>query len=199
MLHDHLGPTLAAVRMHIDLLKPIAAQPSDTDRSAEIDAIDALLDGAISGVRQMLEELHLPSLAGRGLVTALEHEMLRQETAGNAVDLLLETEESLRQMRWPSSVEVGAFMIAREAMDIAVRHAGASLIRVVLTGSAERIDLQVLDDGCGISSSPGSEPNSSLGITTMRERARVMGAQFSLSAAADGGTSVTLHWEAKSS
>lgn len=197
MLHDHLGPALAAVRMHIDLLKPVAGVTATTDRSAEIEAIDALLDEAISGVRRMLDELHLPSLAGRGLVTALEHEMLRLEKAGHAVDVLLEADESLRTMRWPTVVEVGAFMIAREAMDNALHREGVSLIRVVLTGSGGRISLQVIDDGRGSPAAPAGPSQPLLALTTIRERARTIGAQFAVSVMAEGDTCVRLDWEAQ--
>jgi signal transduction histidine kinase len=197
MLHDHLGPALAAVRMHIDLLKPVAGVPANTDRSVEIDAIDALLDEAISDVRRMLDELHLPSLAGRGLATALEHEMLRLKKADQVVDVLLEAEESLRLMRWPTAVEVGAFMIAREAMDNALHHEGVSLIRVVLTGSVGCISLQVIDDGRGSPAVPAGPSRLLLTLTTMRERARAMGAQLAVSVVAGGNTCVRLDWEAQ--
>jgi signal transduction histidine kinase len=194
-LHDRLGQSLAAIRLHLELLRPGATTPSRDSLQRDIDHIENMLDQAIAGLRQMLVDLSPPLLTERGLAAALDHNIRRWEASGVA-DVLLETDDVVRGVRWPRDVEYGAFMIARDAINHAMNDVHASLVRVLLDGDAGRLHLEVLDDGRGMAKSDGIAGTSTLAITTMRERAKGMAASIDVGAAEGGGHRVTLHWEA---
>ncbi len=98
--------------------------------------------------------------------------------------------------RWPADVEYGSFMIAREAIANALQHARSSLIRVVLTGSAQVLTLEVIDDGSGIPAALRDGRPGHLGMVGMRERAIAIGGRLEISGSTGGGTCIRLHWEA---
>lgn len=89
-----------------------------------------------------------------------------------------------------------ALRIVREAIVNARRHAGAGSIRV----DARRprpglLRVQVSDDGRWSGNGSGRPPRrGQSGITGMRERANLLGAQLRIDAPPRGGTTVTLAW-----
>jgi signal transduction histidine kinase len=80
--------------------------------------------------------------------------------------------------------------IAGEAVANAARHSGAQTIRVVLRWGAGRPRLQVLDRGVGFDVEAARAGGGGFGLTSMRERAAAVGAEFILQSVRGSGTSV---------
>lgn len=195
-LHDQLGQTLAVARLNLDacmaLLDPAAAGPlkERTQRTA------SLIDQAVREVRQVLIDLRPPLLEDQGLAVALDNEIGGRADTGQSTDILIEATSEVAHQRWPADVEYGAFMVAREAIANALQHADASLVRIALDGNAASLSLDVIDDGRGIPPPLMRGRPGHLGIVGMRERSIAIGARFSIEAGADGGTCVSIRWEA---
>lgn len=188
-LHDNLGQWLGSCRLHLDLAA--AALPGD----AALARATALLDQAVSEVRRILVDLRPPLLDTLGLVASLDNE-LRSATTGLPVQARLHASDAARTADWPDDVAYAAFMIAREAVANALRHAGASRIDVDIDGDSGRLALAVRDDGCGIAAGQLDDMPGHLGLVGMRERALAIGARLEFVTAAPRGTQVTLSWEA---
>ncbi|MHB8948309.1 MAG: ATP-binding protein [Rhodoferax sp.] len=69
----------------------------------------------------------------------------------------------------------------------------ASSIAVQLSGTAEFLQLQVVDNGVGIASGAVA-PCGHLGVFGMHERAQAIGASVTVGAGDDGGTCVSFSW-----
>jgi PAS domain S-box-containing protein len=121
-LHDQLGQTLTAIRLTYDAAMAGAPQ-SDHGRR-----ISTLIDQAVREVREVLVDLRPPLLDANGLAPALANEIRSRRDAPAGLDLLLEVEPEVAALRWPPDVEYAFFMVAREALANAIRHAGASLV-----------------------------------------------------------------------
>ncbi len=81
--------------------------------------------------------------------------------------------------------------IVAEAFRNAVRHGQAKAVRIEL--SAEPLRLVVRDDGKGFA--PGaSNSGGGFGLTSMRERAEGLGADFAISSGVGEGTTVSVGW-----
>ncbi|NCC34706.1 MAG: hypothetical protein EOM24_22225, partial [Chloroflexia bacterium] len=88
----------------------------------------------------------------------------------------------------PSMVEPQLYAIAQEALNNALRHAGASLLSVVLcSDEAHGVLLEVSDNGCGFLP---VVPSAGLGLITMRERAEAIGGELNVASAPGHGTVV---------
>lgn len=192
-LHDQLGQTLTAMRLSFDAVSAVAAQ-NQTAANPHGVHLSGLIDQAIREVRQVLVDLRPPLLDDNGLAAALENEVRTRSRAPLGLDVLLETEPEIEALRWPPDVEYAAFMVAREALGNAIHHAGASLIRVVLSGDARAFVLEVIDDGKGLPADAERARPGHLGMVGMRERALAIGARFSVQSPAEGGTLVRLSW-----
>jgi signal transduction histidine kinase len=108
--------------------------------------------------------------------------------------LQLDAPASAHLQRWPADVEYAGFMVAREALNNALRHARAHRIELFVDGDAQWLTVQVRDDGCGMPERGGVVRPGHLGMVGMRERAQAIGAVLRIESLADAGTTVTLQW-----
>ncbi len=198
-LHDHIGQTLAVARLHLDNCFFMHVHEMSAALMAKGQLISNLVDQAVHEVRQVLTDLRPPSLEEMGLIAALENDLHRRSeaypAAGLNTDLLLEVDPAMAALRWPAEVEYAAFMVAREAVANALLHAKATLIRVVLNGDAQQLQIDVIDDGQGMPLPMVRGRAGHLGIVGMRERCATIGASFVVAIEPEG-TRVSLHWTA---
>ncbi len=87
-----------------------------------------------------------------------------------------------------SEIRRDVFLIAKEAIHNAVRHSGASRIEVRFRISAERLELEVADNGRGFT--PGALDGN--GLASMRLRAKALRGNIEWLTAQEGGTRVRL-------
>jgi len=182
-LHDQLGQTLTALRLMLDLGAPEARQQAR-----------GLVDQALREVREVLVDLRPPLLEDEGLAAALDNEIAQRRAQHPGVRLVLDADSTLLAQRWPPRVEYACFMVAREGLQNALRHARPGEVRLSLHGGPEEIELGVADDGIGLDSGFERRPGH-LGLVGMRERARAIGATLELAPRDGGGTALSLRWD----
>jgi signal transduction histidine kinase len=81
------------------------------------------------------------------------------------------------------------FRIAQEAVNNAIKHAGASRLMLELRSSEQFITMRVCDDGKGLPNA--SDESSGVGLRIMRHRADLIGAILKVRAADAGGTEIS--------
>lgn len=192
VLHDELGQTLAALRLHWEALP--AADKAAAPAMALHQRIDALLTTANRQIRGVLGDLRPPMLDEFGLVSALDNEIAQQRPSLGAPALTLVVPPRLQHQRWPADVEYAAFMVAREALGNALYHARAQEVQVSIEGDEGELRLCVDDDGVGIGEGDLAGRPGHLGLVGMRERALAIGARLLVTRIDDGGTQVCLQW-----
>jgi signal transduction histidine kinase len=138
----------------------------------------------------------------RGLVFALRPKSLERD--GLAVTLVDHVEALRRTHAQDISVEADADLglsladeqellrIAQEAVHNVVEHAPRAAARVLLRRNRSAVTLTVRDDGPGFD--PDALPRTvrSNGMTTMRQRARALGAELSVRSAPGAGCTVSV-------
>jgi PAS domain S-box-containing protein len=190
-LHDRLGQALGGARLHLDVAL------AHGDPQQHLQRVSMLLDDAIADVRHLLVELRPPLLQEFGLAAALDNEVRTCGADGLRIALALDCGAAASQARWPDAVEYAAFMIAREALANALRHAQAASVRLHLDGDGHRLELVAQDDGIGIADDAHQGRPGHLGLVGMRERAASIGATLSVVRGEHGGTRVHLAWQAQ--
>ncbi len=191
-LHDHLGQTLAVARLNLEACLRVHAAVMPPALRAQNARVAELLDQMVQDVRHVMADLRPPLLEDQGLVAALANEVAARGQV--PVDVLMEVADGLSGLRWPDTVEHAAFMVAREALANALLHAGGSLVRVLLEGDENGLQLDIVDDGIGIPPLLARGRPGHLGIVGMRERCLAIHADFGVTAEPGGGTRVSLRW-----
>jgi two-component system, NarL family, sensor kinase len=185
-LHDGLGPLLTSVGLNIDAAR--ALTDGGLGRPAEESPdLDLLLgrakDGAaqaIADLRGIVYGLRPSSLDDLGLAGAIAAH-IRRLGEGSGVRITLDAGQFADL---PAAVEVAAFRIAVEAVNNAVRHAGAGTCQVRLeVDCLGRLLVEIRDDGTG------TRPwRAGMGLLAMRERAAEVGGVLNAGPGPGGGT-----------
>jgi signal transduction histidine kinase len=179
-LHDGIGPTLAAMSLHLGLARE-GAQPETAARLREV---DRLLEQASGDLRRTVQGLRPPALDDLGLAGALREQLA---TLGDRLDTKLVVGD-LGTV--PAAVEAAIYRIVSEALTNVVRHAAASSVEVTLKAEtvARRAGVRaiVLDDGIGIGGT-----GAGVGRRSMVERAAELGGVVAIAPGGERGTVIS--------
>jgi signal transduction histidine kinase len=150
-----------------------------------MEKIVGLIEEGIEQTRTLARGLLLAEVERDGLVTALRALAATLATQHRVeCSLGCEDEVSLEE----SGTATHIYRIAEEAARNAVRHGRASRVRFELSSGEEGLSLSVRDNGTGIPEV--GRRGRGLGLRIMAHRAAIIGAQFSVDAHPDGGTTV---------
>lgn len=183
-LHDGLCQHLAATAFTCQALKDELVE-QHMPQAEEAQKVLSLVKEAVVLSRQSAKGLHPVEMGADGLMEALE-EFASTTSRLFGVSCLFECDSPVLI---PEQAIAGhLFRIAQEATRNAINHGGASHIQIVLGHAEEGVELQVEDDGIGISKSTPTKKG--MGLTIMKQRASIIGASFEVGDRQAGGTVV---------
>ena len=107
-------------------------------------------------------------------------------------DIRLKLNLDDRRQELPAEVKYNLLCIVQEAITNSIKHAGARMIEVALTCSANDLRLSIRDDGQGMSRGDGNGPAGHYGIIGMKERASQIGAELEVASTPGRGTKVSV-------
>jgi signal transduction histidine kinase len=177
-IHDGAQQHLVALAVNLRLAQALSARSPERAREllhaqekATADAVDTLV--------QLSQGIYPPLLAGQGLPAALQ---AAAATSPVSVDVA-----ASNVSRYPANVETAAYFCCLEALQNAVKHSGATSIRIELRGTSDSLSLAVSDDGSGFdrASTPGGA-----GLANLRDRVESVGGVLATESAPGGGTRV---------
>src|SRR5919109_2984325 len=173
-LHDGLAQELAFTSMHSRRLAERDEVAGDVADAAE----RALLETR-AAIERLRDESDGPLCEA---VARTAREMTEGSNAALELDLYprVELEPKRRE---------NLLRILREAVWNALRHGGATTIRVKLSGDYG-LRLSVADNGVGFEANDLPENRTSFGLTSMTERATELGGELGLSSRPRAGTTV---------
>ncbi len=147
-----------------------------------------LLRDSITELRRVIFDLRPITLDSAGLVPAIHS--LAEELEGVS-GVAIKTTTAGSPCRLPSDIEINAYRIAQEALNNALKHSGATSVKVAIRFSADNLEIAVSDDGRGFSiQETASSYGNRAGLIGMRERARSLGGRLFISSDDRDGTLV---------
>ena len=185
-IHDDLGQLLTGLRMDLSQLRTRVV--SDEKALRRVQQMDELLVETIHTVRRVATELRPAVLDELGLGAALQWLC---ERFNDRSDTPCRLEMGEREPDLEARDLVHVFRIAQEALTNCYRHAAAAEVRVVLRNGPSEDVLEISDDGVGMRQSEPDEPRG-LGMSHMKERARIVGAELTIESEPGEGTTVRL-------
>ena len=181
-LHDELGQQVTAIKSGgLAIARRSAGQDPVIAQSAQL--VMDCADQIHAGVHQLLARLRPLALHQVGLREALLELLGDWRLLHPAVALHLSLDEDLDGL--DDAQATALYRIVQEAVNNALRHAGASRIDVRLQRAGSAVALEVADNGAGRLAqlqAPGR-----YGVLGMRERAQALGGSFELEQIEPGG------------
>ena len=185
-LHDIVAHSIGIIAIQAGAGRRVFdARPAEA-RDA-LAAIEATSRETLSGLRRMVTGLRLaepgpgPGQAPLGPAPGLAGiERLAAMTLEAGVKVEVDWRGSREPL--PADIDLSAFRIIQEAVTNVVRHAGTGQCRVLIDQQDGYLSIEVTDSGRG-----GSVAGTGYGITGMRERAALLGGDFSAGPRPGGG------------
>lgn len=183
-LYDEVGQSVASVMVQAGLLRGKNAAPEA--QPAMVEALVQELNAVSKKLHDLANDLRPASLDFLGLQAALSQYVDRlQEDHPTQIRF----HPAGQVPRLPEATEAVLFRIAQEAVANAIRHARAGAIDVHLQADRERLVLIIEDDGAGFNQDE-VDPKQCFGLFDMRERAEMVGGDYTLETSPGNGTLV---------
>ena len=143
-LHDNLGGTLAAVKMHIGNLQANLSK-SDNPQGL-LDKANTLISEAYKDVRSIAHERNSGVMAKEGLLPAIE-KLASKVSSSNG--LSIEVQDFGLEDRLSNHIEITIFRIVQELITNIIKHAQATEATISLTQHDSELNIMVEDNGKG--------------------------------------------------
>jgi signal transduction histidine kinase len=188
-LHDIVAHAVSVMVLQVGAVRHRMAGADTIDREV-LRNVEEAGRLALAEMRRLLdamrrdEEVALAPAPGLAEIGGLVDEV---RAAGLDVDLDVEG----TPVQLPPGLDLSAYRIVQEALTNTLRHADARRARVTIRYAADRLDLEVHDDGRGAGGpdrvASGTAQSNGHGLVGIRERVRIYGGDMSAGVAADGG------------
>jgi signal transduction histidine kinase len=185
-LHDELGANLHTMRLLGDVALSVLNSPER-------------LKTVLLRNQDIAERTNAAVRRGINLYQLGEpHRNLPEDMLRSAERVLADVEPDISIMgrdilnRLPSDTRADLFLFFKESLVNISRHSGATQFSIDLVATEKCIRMVISDNGCGI---PDSDSN---GVpSSLKRRARLLGAQVSAGKSNNGGASITLAFKPK--
>jgi signal transduction histidine kinase len=187
-LHDMVAHSIGIIAIQAGSGRSVFdAVPGEAREALAV--IEATSRETLSGLRRMVTGLRraepapgswLASLAPAPGLADLDRLAATALDAGVRVEVDMDWRGSREPL--PADIDLAAFRIVQEAVTNVVRHARTDRCRVSIAQQDGQLSIEVTDNGCG-----GTATGTGYGITGMRERAALLGGDFSAGPRPGGG------------
>jgi signal transduction histidine kinase len=184
-IHDELGQVLTGLKMEVTWLAKRLTDPALVEKT---DSMCGLIDSTVGTVRKIATGLRPEMLDDMGLIAAVGWQAKEfQKRTGIRCRVKLPPEGEKLDI----DVATTMFRIFQEILTNVARHSRATRIDVDLLVEAEKVALDVSDNGVGITDSDMSGKKS-LGLLGMHERALLFGGDVKITGTPSHGTRVSV-------
>jgi signal transduction histidine kinase len=187
-LHDAVSQKLFSVVLTAEAVTTLLDRDTSAARE-RVARLRELAEEALGELRSLIDELRPPDLDRDGLPGALRKQVEVLEGL-HGIEIELDVDEAVAAEASERDLQI--LRIAQEALQNALRHAGAGRISVRLAPLDGGLALEVEDDGVGFVPDDPQLRSRRLGLTSMEERAERLGGRLEIKSSPTAGTTVRL-------
>lgn len=186
-LHDAVNQSLFSASIIAEVLPRLLERNPDEARQS-LEDLRRLTRGAMAELRGLLAELRPLVLTDSDLGDLLRQ--LGDAFTGRTNIPITVTVQGAGSL--PAQVQVVLYRLCQEGLNNIAKHAGASQVAVDLEYESSKVELHIRDDGCGFD--PAHIPSGHYGVNMMRERAKTIGADLTITSRLNHGTEIFIRW-----
>ncbi|HNX49708.1 MAG TPA: two-component regulator propeller domain-containing protein [Thermoanaerobaculaceae bacterium] len=190
-LHDELGLSLS----RIAILSEVASRKVDNGAAqTELEDIGTTARDLVAASSDMAWSLD-PRRDDLSSLLARLRRLAEDVFSGAGVRWSFVAPRTLERLPLGAEPRRHIYLILKEAIHNAARHAGASEVRLTIVVEDGRLRAELQDDGCGFDADTGGDGHSGVlghGLTSMARRAAEVGGKLAVSSRPGEGTAVSL-------
>jgi signal transduction histidine kinase len=188
-LHDDIGAGLTEIAMQSSLVSSDIAPGASPDTLRRIDRVCQSAFELTRNIDEIVWALNPANDTLERFVTYLTHATTQfLNAAGLAVRF--DIPPGLPNLILSGKVRHYLFLVMREALNNAVKHSRADLLRIGLRVEADELRFVVEDNGCGFTPAALGQDGTHEGLESMPRRLAELGGQFCLTSHPGAGTRV---------
>jgi two-component system, NarL family, sensor kinase len=180
-LHDNVGQTLSLAKLNLNTLK----WQNIDEVKEKIDASKHLITESLINIRDIAKSMLGEKITAIGLQEAVKNELKIIKISGKYEVDFIRSEEPIN---FTPQQEIVVFRIIQEALHNITKHAQATSIIVHLTTEKNITSITLTDNGKGFDAEKLLATNTGVGLTNMKNRAALIGAQIVISSKENKGT-----------
>lgn len=183
-LHDNIGQLLSVVNIQLNML----LDKTPEKHHEQIKETKTLVSEIVQEIRNLSKVLNNDVVLKNGLLTSLNLEIARFNKM-NFLQATCMVSGDIIPIK--SSNEIIIFRILQEFLSNIIKHARAKKLTVLLDYKENALEITASDDGVGFNSNKITQNS---GMETMRSRAALLKADFSITSEPGKGTTLYLHY-----
>lgn len=187
-LHDNIGQILSVTKLSLSIL------PIEKEHKAyeQVKNSQEMLNKAILDLSNLTKSLHTERIADIGLIESIRYELYAIRRAGI---LQVQLNPSGTEIPFSEQTAIFLFRIFQEVLNNVLKHSKATEVIVDLKYLDHIFTLEIIDNGVGFdvaSKKNSSSSGSGVGLRSLYNRARIIGADISITSKPGKGTSVLI-------
>lgn len=186
-LHDNVGQLLSVVNIQLNMLMNTTPQSFHE----QIGETKGVVKEAVHEIRTLSKILNNDVILKNGLIATIELELDRFNKL-NFLKAKLKLEGD--EVPIKSSDEIIIFRILQEFFSNVIKHAKAKKLFVLLSYKEKSLEILANEDGVGFDA---DQKTASSGMETMKSRAELLNADFSITSIIGDGTTLVLKYPYK--
>lgn len=187
-IHDGPAQSLANILVRSELIDLSFRDGQVKEALNEIKSFRENIRQSLTEVRRIIYDLRPMALDDLGLIpTIKKHISTVSEYNDIDVQLTFHGEEK----RLHTNYEVALFRLIQEGLQNAIKHANASLIKVILEIRDKQVSLLIQDDGVGFNQTENTKEDS-YGIIGMKERVDLLDGKIEIRSVIKEGTTIKI-------
>lgn len=194
-LHDALGQSLTMIKLGVEESLQLLVANESGVATESLQRLKHKIKDALGEVRRVAMDLRPSTLDDLGILATLS--WFFREFGAACQDMKVERDFSIEEGHVPAPLKITIFRIIQEATNNIVKHANASRIRVSLKKAGGMLYLLIEDDGVGFDAADTINYcplGKSLGLLSMKERAKLSGGHYELASEVGLGTRIRVLW-----
>lgn len=181
-LHDELGPLLSVVKFQVSSL--------ETENPEDIRIIEKAndnLDNILNRIRGICNHMMPQVLIRKGLIMAIQEFI--HELDGHAS---MNLEFNLKQIPIPPQAEIHLYRMVQEIVNNAIKHSGASLLKIDLYSRKDTLVIAINDNGKGFDAEAIKKESAGFGLKNILSRVDILKGDLYLESQRGKGTTYTI-------
>jgi signal transduction histidine kinase len=189
-IHDGLAQAFTGILMQLGAVEEFpSCKKRNSELAVTLTRIRDLARDGLAEARRSVMALRIDQTRRFGLEVALR-QLAERSTVPGGVTCTFEGGEVLSGLKPEQEHEL--LRIAQEAVSNAVRHARPHTVRITLMDEAGHWIMAIIDDGVGMEERPDVYARQGFGLSSMRQRAGAIGAEWQIESQPGLGTRVSV-------
>lgn len=187
-LHDNIGQLLSVVKLSL------AGLPIEKEAPAyePLQNTRQILNKAVMDLSDLTKSLHSDRISLVGLAESIKLELSTIKRSG-----LIKVQFSLKGQEYELDQQHSIFLfrIFQENINNILKHSGATLLTVNIQYQPDAFKMEIIDDGQGFNveeKRKSSQGSRGVGLSSMYNRAKLIGAKFTIKSEAGKGSTATI-------